>query len=138
MREDGHPRHRLQKGMIPLVLLLAAAGCGEELGPEPMPTARVSGVVRVGKTAVGGGWVEFLPVDGTIGLLASARLRPDGSFVAERVPVGRVAIRLVHPPFPIPCQRILEHAYVIRRDILPDPSPHLDIELNFEAKRHCQ
>src|SRR5947209_4945853 len=78
-------------------LLIGAAllpvGCSEELGPVPMPVARVHGVVTEGHRPVAGGWIEFMPVDGTVGNLRSARLEPDGSFAADRVAVGVNAIR---------------------------------------------
>ena len=124
---------------VPILVMVALAcpGCGEELGPEAMPTARVSGAVRVGRRPVGGGWIEFLPVDGTVGSLEMARLGPDGTFLAARVPVGRVAIRIVHPPFPLPCLRNFEWKYLIRRQIPPSPAGPVDIELNQEAARHC-
>ena len=139
MRDSGGGAIRIGPilGVIAALTLIAFPGCGEELGPEAMPTARVSGTVRVGRTPVGGGWIEFLPVDGTIGLLESARLGPDGAFVAGRVPVGRVGIRLVHPPFPLPCGRNFERVFLIRREIPDTPMRPFDIELIQEAERHC-
>ncbi len=77
---------------------LIAAGCSEELGPERMPVTRIKGVVREGSRPVSGGWIEFIPVDGTVGNLCSARLGPDGSFDADKVPVGVNLIRLVNAP----------------------------------------
>src|SRR5215212_6208285 len=77
-------------------------GCGEELGPEPMPTARVAGRVRIGDRPVRGGWVEFMPVEGTVGRLRSAPLGPDGRFADDRVAVGTNAIRLVAPRSDVP------------------------------------
>ena len=76
-------------------------------------------------------------MEGTIGLMESARLAPDGSFTAGHVPVGRVAIRVVHPPIPLPCGRVFERVYLIRRTIPPAPSGPLDIDLIGEAARHC-
>jgi hypothetical protein len=63
---------------------------------------RVEGVVREGRRPVARGWIEFFPVDGTIGKLRSARLRSDGSFEAEQVAVGVNLIRLVNAPFESP------------------------------------
>lgn len=119
------------------VLALLALGCSEELGPERMPTAAVSGRVRVRNRPVGGGWIEFRPVEGTVGLARSAKLDPAGAFHADRVPVGRVAIRLVHPPFPLPCGRLFEQISVIRRDIAPAANPPIDLDLDRESLRHC-
>lgn len=78
--------------LLPLVL---ASGCAEELGPESMTTARVSGTIVFRGRPVGPGWVEFAPVDGTVGLVTSARLDDKGAFQASRVPVGTVGLRLV-------------------------------------------
>ncbi len=74
-------------------IVLGACGCSEELGPERFATAKVRGMVTVGKSPVSGGWIAFDPVEGTRGNLRIARIRPDGSFEADRVPVGRVSDR---------------------------------------------
>jgi len=118
-------------------VLLALAGCGEELGPEAMPTVPVRGRVHVRGRPVGGGWIEFRPVEGTVGLPRSARLRSDGTFLADGVPVGRVAIRLVHPPFPRPSGRLFEQFSILRRDVPPSGSDPFDIDLAREAQTHC-
>jgi hypothetical protein len=76
--------------------ILGAAGCSEELGPESMPVTRVSGSVSEGGRPLSHGWVEFFPVDGTIGNLRSAQLQPDGSFEASGVAVGQNLVRLVN------------------------------------------
>ncbi|HKI20908.1 MAG TPA: hypothetical protein VKA15_23655, partial [Isosphaeraceae bacterium] len=55
----------------------------------------VRGVVTEGRRPVGGGWIEFVPVDGTIGKLRSARLNADGSFEAKGVAVGVNLVRIV-------------------------------------------
>ena len=107
------------------------------LGPEPMPTTRVDGVVRVGRRPVGGGWIEFLPIDGTVGLLASAQLSEEGRFVADRVPLGRLGVRIVHPPFPLPCGRTFERVFAIRRTTRSQPRQGMTIDLVAEAGEHC-
>jgi hypothetical protein len=71
-------------------------GCARALGPEPMPVTAVRGVVTEGRRPVGGGWIEFIPVDGTIGKLRSARLNADGSFEAQGVALGVNLIRIVN------------------------------------------
>ena len=68
------------------------AGCSEELGSAPMPTTRVTGFIHEGQRPIRSGWVEFLPIDGTVGLTRSAPIRPDGTFSAEGVPVGEVVV----------------------------------------------
>lgn len=114
------------------------AGCAEELGPIPKPTARVTGRVRVGALPVGGGWVEFLPVDGTVGDLRSAPIRPDGTFEGDRVAVGLNAIRLVNPPRTLPGGRLfLDFNGPLRRTI-PDGSSALEIDLRAKLFRYSE
>jgi hypothetical protein len=112
-------------------------GCGEELGPELMPTARVAGRVHVGGRPVRGGWVEFLPVEGTVGRLRSAALRPDGRFADDRVAVGTNAIRLVDPSADVamPGGRLFQQRYLIRRVLPPQGTAALDIDLQDEVIR---
>jgi hypothetical protein len=127
------PSCRYLRGALAALAGLAL-GCGEELGPEPMPTARAAGRVRVGDRPVRGGWVEFLPVDGTVGLLRSAPVNPDGTFADDRVAVGTVAIRLVDPTAeaPLPGGRLFQQGYLIRRSIPPRGTDALDIDLRHE------
>jgi hypothetical protein len=82
--------------MSVLAIALGVCGCGQAFGPERMPVATVSGGVTEGRRPVSGGWIEFIPVDGTIGKLRSARLNSDGLFEAKGVPVGVNLIRIVH------------------------------------------
>lgn len=130
--------------VVRLMALLAAAmlagGCAEELGPVPMPVARVQGVVKDGERPVSGGWIEFLPVDGTIGNLRSARLRPDGKFDADGVPVGRVAIRLVNLPVKMTAyvRMFAPFTSPIRRVIPPHPAAPLNIDLVEETARYLR
>ena len=72
----------------------------EELGPErPARTTRVAGRVDFRGRPVGSGWLEFVPIEGTVGNLRSASLRQDGTFHVDRVPIGKVAIVLTLPEF---------------------------------------
>lgn len=70
-------------------LALFAAGCAEELGPEPMRTTSVRGVIMDGGRIVVRGWIEFHPVAETVGNLRVAPIRPDGSYEVTGVAVGR-------------------------------------------------
>ncbi len=118
------------------VVVGLAAGCGEEVGPERMRTTRVSGVVRVGDRPVGGGWIEFIPIDGTVGNMRTAPLEPDGSFVATRVAVGTNIVGLAHAPIALPGGRLFETFHSpIRRDIPAGPSTHLSLDLLAEFFR---
>src|SRR5262249_19496563 len=87
---------------VPAALLGLLIGCSEELGPERMETATVSGIVREGLRPVGGGWIEFTPIDGAVGLLRSAPIQPDGHFVVDRVALGKNGIGFADAPIRIP------------------------------------
>jgi hypothetical protein len=121
---------------------LVSLGCREELGPEPMLTTRVTGKVHLRGLPIGGGWVEFYPADGTVGKMRSAPLRTDGTFVADRVAVGHNAIKLVNPRPPIatllPGGEEFERSTPILRDVAPDPTALLDIDLLDEYVRYVR
>jgi hypothetical protein len=116
-------------------LAFASPGCSEELGPEQMIVTRVTGVVRRGPTPVSGGWIEFLPVDGTVGKIRSARIRNNGSFEAEQVPVGRNLIRLANAPLGSAGAEQLFGSYrsPIRRTVPAVPTSPLVIDVLDEA-----
>lgn len=122
------------------LLVVASAlssGCGEELGPVAMPVTRVQGIVKEGDRPVSGGWIEFTPVDGTVGKLRSARLGLDGRFDAAGVAVGRNAIRFVNARIESPVFRQLFTPYTspIRREVAAVPSAPMTIDLVEEAVR---
>lgn len=123
----------------PLILLgLLAPGCSEELGPEQFPTTRVAGTVVEGGRPIAGGWIEFIPIGGTVGNIRSARIGKDGAFQADRVAIGENAIRLVNAPISIPGgARLFEQfATPVRRKISPRPDGPLTIDLLEEAVRY--
>ena len=78
------------------LLLVFSISCRDVLGPEKMPVAVVDGKVSQGGKPVTRGWIEFVPIDGTVGVMRSAQLRADGTFHATKVPVGLNLIRLVN------------------------------------------
>jgi hypothetical protein len=129
-----------------------------------MPVARVRGVVKEGGHPMTAGWIEFIPTQGTIGDLRSARIRADGSFDADGVAVGTNAIRLVDVPVeslshvalftrpeirwagivrpvdaqpgrPIEARLLMPFASPIRRDIRAETSIPLEIDVVEEARR---
>ncbi len=119
-----------------LMLAWVLSGCAEELGPEKFVTTRVRGTVSFGKKPVTKGWIEFWPADGSVGVMRSAPIQPDGSFDATRVPVGRNAVgfigtnlsRRVGPEFYILGQKI-------KRVIPAGPNSELQIDLFDELVR---
>jgi len=115
-----------------------APGCSEELGPERFPTTRVTGVVVEGGRPVGGGWIEFIPTEGTVGNIRSARIGKDGSFQTDRVAIGENVIRLVNAPITVPGGARLfgQFASPVRRRIPQVPAGPLTIDLLDEAVRY--
>jgi hypothetical protein len=101
-----------------------------------MPVARVKGTVTEGRRTVGGGWIEFIPVDGTIGKLRSARLNADGSFEATRVAVGVNAVRIVNARIesPVIAQKVGVFATPIRR-VVSEGGHDISIDVLEETVR---
>jgi hypothetical protein len=102
-----------------------------------MPVTRVQGIVTEGRRPISGGWIEFMPVDGTVGNLRSARIRSDGKFDADGVAIGQNAIRLINAPLETPADKQLFGSNIspIRRKIDADPSAPLKIDLVEESSR---
>jgi hypothetical protein len=82
--------------LLALACLAGSSGCANALGPERMPISSVAGRVTENGRPVRGGWIEFVPIDGTVGKLRSARLNADGTFQADKVSVGLNLVRLVN------------------------------------------
>ena len=115
-----------------IVLLLSA--CTEEWGSEVMPTGEVAGRVHRSGEPLTRGWLEFMPVDGTVGRLRSARIERDGTFQADSVPIGRVAIRMVGADLPGAEFLLFSQLYLIRRDIGDSGTTTLEIDLAEERQ----
>src|SRR5271166_5362914 len=112
-------------------LAVGSLGCSQELGPERMIVTRVKGFVREGRSAVSAGWIEFLPVEGTVGNLCAAKIGKDGSFDAEHVAVGVNLIRLANAPLGSQNAERLFGSYQspIRRTVLPQPTEPVVIDV---------
>jgi hypothetical protein len=139
----------LERGLGWLVIatsLTGSAGCSQLFGPEVFPTTSVKGTVTISGRPVGPGWIEFNPVDGAKGNLRTAPIRPDGSYSAERVPIGRVAVTLnnLHLPstakdlgtLPAGYYRFSDHP--IQRDLPPGELTRLNLDLTAEASAYQQ
>jgi hypothetical protein len=124
--------------LVVILVWLLSPGCSEELGPERFPTTRVAGAVVEGGKAVAGGWIEFIPIEGTTGKIRSARIGADGSFQADRVAVGENAIRLVNAPIQLRggAQLFGQFSTPLRRVIPDRPEGPLKIDLLEEAVRY--
>lgn len=117
-----------------------ALGCEHPAGPDEAPTTHLSGHVRFHGRPISRGWVEIMPIEGTIGHLRSGRIGPDGGFVADHVPVGRVALRFVGMPVIRAGNPAIDgmltqfrQVYLIHRTIGRAPTAPLELDLEIEA-----
>ena len=120
------------------VLIVWGSGCSEELGPEQMTVTRVTGSVLNNRSPVRGGWIEFVPVDGTVGKLCSAKIREDGTFDAAHVAVGINLIRLANAPLGSNSADRLFGSYhsPIRRVVSARPAEPIVVNIFDEAVRY--
>ena len=127
----------LLRASLTVLLLVMTAGCREELGPVRFPTTRVSGTVTEGGRPLARGWIEFIPVDGTVGNLRTGRIQPDGSFAVDGVAIGENALRLAYAGIRFPGGEQLFGRFTtpIRRVVPAQSASPLKIELLEEAVR---
>ena len=136
-----HPP-RIWPGLRLAALLLLVPGCEPIFGPPHVPTVCFSGRVLWRGQPITRGWLEIAPTEGTLGHLTSARLKPDGTFRADRAPVGTVAIRMVGLPM-IRSRDPAEDRYLlsirqrslIARTIPPGGLTGCVIDLDHEAQQ---
>lgn len=126
-----------------LTLAVIFIGCAEERDPETWPNVAVSGRVRVGEQPLEGGWIEFLPIDGTVGVLGSARMDRCGRFRVEQVPAGRVGIRLVGFAPIVPEDRMVgvflqqvRQVFLIHRVIEEASGTGVDLDLDLTVEAY--
>lgn len=70
------------------VVAIAVAGCGQESGSQ------VAGTVQIDGTPCPGGVIAFLSESGAA---TSARIQPNGTFLASGIPVGKVRATVTPP-----------------------------------------
>jgi hypothetical protein len=99
-----------------------------------MPTGYVEGRVHRSGVPLNEGWLELMPVDGTIGRLRSIRIGPDGRFQAHGVPIGEVAIRISGGAISRTSDAMFSRIYAIRRAIAADGPTRLDLDLDRERR----
>jgi hypothetical protein len=118
-------------------LAVCSLGCHDALGPEKMITTTVLGSVKQAGKPLSRGWIEFIPVDGTVGRMRSARIQKDGSFQATKVPVGLNLIRLVNADIENDELRwgLGSFASPIRRTIAEKPDGRVDIDVFEEYQK---
>jgi hypothetical protein len=117
--------------VVTCLLALCSLGCHDALGPEKMVTTTVLGSVTQGAKPISQGWIEFVPVNGTVGRMRSARIQKDGTFHATKVPVGINLIRLVNTDIE---NFDLRHGFgsfasPIRRKITDRSDPRIQIDV---------
>ncbi len=111
-----------------------APGCAEEWGPTRRDVIDLDGRLRLGGTPIGGGWVEFIPIDGALGDVRAAKLNPDGTFHATKVARGRNVVRVLNPPVNLGVDRVYQQFYSPVRPVI-EAGQKLDIDLRIEALR---
>ena len=123
-----------------MMTALLLPSCSEELARPAPRTVKVSGKVMEGTIPVSGGWIEFTPLEGTIGSLRSAPIAPDGSFTVEGVGVGPNSVGLVNIKSTIPNARRMFDTLgtPIRRTVGPEGDSAMLIELYEEYARFQQ
>ena len=118
--------------------VLLISGCTDELGPVRLETTRIVGIVREGLTPVHGGFIEFVPIDGTVGNMHSSPIGSDGTFAVDGVAVGTNAIGLAALKGSMPSTLTARFGTLhtpIRRTIKPGPSTDMIIDLYEEIAR---
>ena len=121
-------------------LALSVVGCRDALGPEKMPVTTVDGSVKEGRRLLSRGWIEFIPVDGTIGRMRSARIQKDGTFHATKVAVGVHLVRLVNADIENQELRWLFGSFgsPIRRTISEKPGNRVDVDVITEYLKRAE
>lgn len=120
--------------LLASILVALSAGCAEEWGPTQKVLVDVDGRILLGGTPVSGGWVEFIPIDGAVGDIRSARLAKDGTFHATKVARGRNVLRVVYPPPRLGVDRVFTQFYSPVRPVI-DAGTVLNLDLRREALR---
>jgi hypothetical protein len=82
--------------------VVVPAGCSEELAPLEYESRTVSGQVAFQGKPVSNGWVEFVPMGGTVGNIRTARIASNGRYAARGVAVGRHRVKIVGADPPLP------------------------------------
>jgi hypothetical protein len=125
--------------------LVVSAGCDRIFGPERMETATITGRVHADGRSIGKRWIEFMPREGTRGRLRSAPLRPDGTFLATRVPVGVVGVSLPGSPSPSTGNPALDgalekvrHQPFMRLNVRDGQNPPLEIDLDRRLREDAR
>jgi hypothetical protein len=120
------------------LLPLCLPGCSHVFGPEQMTVTRVTGYIKNNGAPVKRGWIEFVPIDGTVGKTCSGKIRTDGSFEVAHAPVGINLIRLANAPLGSAGAERLFGSYhsSIRRVVREHATEPVVIEIIDESLRY--
>ena len=122
---------------VPLALFILATGCGKVLGPESFKTTRVTGTIHAGTKTYDNGWIEFVPIEGTVGVMRSGRIHPGGTFEVDRVALGTNSVGIFGANFSREYNSVFNTLSTpIRRKITDSSTTPLDIDLMVERARY--
>ncbi len=120
-----------------VALLFLVTGCGKTFGPESFKTTRVIGTIHAGTKTYDGGWIEFVPTEGTVGVMRSGRIHADGTFEVDRVALGTNSVGIFGANFPREYSSVFNTlATPIRRKITDSSTTTLDVDLMVEWARY--
>ncbi len=94
------------------------------------------GYIHAADKPVAGGWVEFLPIDGTVGNFRVAPIDRAGRFEIDGVGVGRHVVGLAHTDLEQPFASLFDTFRTPVRRVIPAGDLYdLDLDLVAEATR---
>lgn len=135
---DGRRRLAWLCSIVLVGVIVCTTGCSKVFGPEHMRVTRVTGVVKIRRDPVKSGWIEFIPIENTVGKLCSAKIQKDGTFEATHVAVGLNLIRLAHAPLGASGAQKLFGSYhsSIRRVVRENSAEPIFIDVVDELMRY--
>lgn len=129
----------LSRILVGFGVAAALAGCDDALRRKPDKTTTIRGRILLDGQPLPIGWLEMVPIDGTLGTLRSAPVLPDGSFSAAGVPIGRLAVLLAGRPIPRTGDPTIDkYLSIVRRNHFlrvttkDDPNQRIEIDLREE------
>jgi hypothetical protein len=89
----------MRRLLVIVVAVVTLTGCEFTLPSRPtdFPTTAVEGSILLGGRPLpngGAGWVTFFPEGSSLGDATVCRLKEDGSYSCDRVPVGPLNVRI--------------------------------------------
>ena len=95
------------------------------------------GRIHAGTKIYDGGWIEFLPTEGTVGVMRSGRIHRDGTFDIDRVALGTNSVGIFGANFTREYSHMFDTLSTpIRRVISDCSSKSIDVDLMVEWARY--